>query len=98
MDTSGINVSYIAKLAKIDLTAKETERFSADLNQVLAHVAQLETYDTTGIPPMSHPLAVFDAVRRDIPGQSLTNEEALLNAPAAKEAQFLVPKVVESAH
>ncbi|MBR1998065.1 MAG: Asp-tRNA(Asn)/Glu-tRNA(Gln) amidotransferase subunit GatC [Akkermansia sp.] len=98
MDTPQIDVAYIAKLAKLDLTAEETERFSADLNRILGYVAQLGEWDTTGVAPMYHPLPVFDAVRTDTAGQSLSNEAALANAPAEEDGQFRVPKVVESAH
>ncbi len=98
MQQPHIDVAYIAALAKLDLTAEETERFSTDLNQVLGYVAQLEQWDTTNVAPMYHPLPVFDAVREDTPGVSLTNEAAVANAPAAEDGLFRVPKVVESAH
>lgn len=93
-----IDVAYIAKLAKLELTEEETNRFSEDLNQVLAYVEQLSQWDTSGVEPMYHPLPVYDALREDTPGNSLSNEAALANAPAQEEGQFRVPKVVESAH
>ena len=93
-----IDVAYIARLAKLELTEEETTRFSEDLNQVLAYVAQLDQWDTTGVEPMYHPRPVFDALREDTPGTSLSNEAALSNAPAQEDGQFRVPKVVESAH
>lgn len=96
--TNLIDVAYIARLAKLELTEAETDKFSEDLNQVLAYVAQLEQWDTTNVEPMYHPLPVFDALREDIPGSSLSNEAALANAPAHEDGQFRVPKVVESAH
>ena len=96
--TPRIDVAYIAKLAKLELTEEETSRFSEDLNQVLAYVEQLNQWDTTGVEPMYHPLPVFDALRDDTPGNSLSNEAALSNAPAQEDGQFRVPKVVESAH
>ncbi len=98
MEQAQIDVAYIAKLAKLELTQEETERFSQDLNQVLAYVAQLEKWDTTEVEPMYHPLPTFDALRADTPGTSLSNEAALLNAPQQEDGQFRVPKVVESAH
>ena len=96
--TNLIDVAYIARLAKLELTEAETDKFSEDLNQVLAYVAQLEQWNTTNVEPMYHPLPVFDALREDIPGSSLSNEAALANAPAQEDGQFRVPKVVESAH
>ncbi len=93
-----IDVSYIARLAKLDLTPDETARFSEDLNQILAYVAQLEQWDTSGVEPMYNPLPTPDALRADVPGESLSNDAATANAPAALDGQFRVPKVVESAH
>ena len=98
MNTPGINVAYIARLAELELTPEETERFSRDLNHVLAHVAELDKWDTVNVQPMYHPLPVFDAVRSDEPAPSLPREAALANAPQQQEGMFRVPKVVESAH
>ena len=93
-----LDVAYIAELSKLDLSPEETERFSQDLNQILEHVRKLDAWDTEGVEPMYHPLPAFDALRADVPGESLPNAAALANAPAAQEGQFRVPKVVESAH
>ena len=98
MQKPTIDVAYIARLAKLELTPEETERFTADLNQVLEHVTQLSAWDVEGIEPMYHPLPTDDATRADIPGESLSNEAALANAPASEDGQFRVPKVVGSAH
>ena len=98
MDAPQIDVAYIAKLAKIELSPEETERFSEDLNRILGYVAQLGEWNTDGVAPMYHPLPAFDAVRADVPGCSLSNEAALSNAPAEEDGQFRVPKVVESSH
>lgn len=98
MQSPGIDVAYIAGLAKLDLSADEQERFTRDLSQVLEYVAQLEQWDTSGVEPMYHPLPVFDALRTDAPEAGLAQEAALANAPAQEDGQFRVPKVVESAH
>ncbi len=98
MEQPRIDVSYIARLAKLDLTADETARFTDDLDQILAYVAQLESWDTTGVAPMYNPLPTPDALRSDVPAESLSNDDAIANAPAALDGQFRVPKVVESAH
>lgn len=98
MEQAHIDVAYIAKLAKLELTEEETSSFSQDLNNVLAYVAQLEQWDTSNVEPMYHPLPTFDALRADTPGCSLSNEAALSNAPQQEDGQFRVPKVVESAH
>lgn len=98
MESPRIDVAYIAKLAKLELSEEETALLTDDLNQILGYIAQLEKWDTESVEPMYHPLPTYDAVRADIPGESLSNEAAIANAPAAEDGQFRVPKVVESAH
>lgn len=83
MSTPQIDVAYIAKLARIDLTEEETALFSKDLDKILAYITKLESYDVTGIAPMNHPLPAMDVMREDIPETGFTQEEALSNAPPA---------------
>ena len=97
MSTPQIDVAYIAKLARIDLTEEETALFSKDLDKVLAYITKLESYDVTGIAPMNHPLPAMDVMREDIPETGFTQEEALSNAHQQTQGQFRTPKVVESA-
>lgn len=97
MSTPQIDVAYIAKLARIDLTEEETAIFTKDLDKVLAYITKLESYDVTGIAPMNHPLPTMDVMRQDTPKQGLSQEQALSNAPQQTQGQFRTPKVVESA-
>ncbi len=97
MSTPTIDVAYIAKLAQLDLTAEETERFTGDLDKVLTYVSTLESYDVTGIAPMNHPLPTMDVLRKDEPAPGLSQDAALSNAPRQAQGQFYTPKVVESA-
>ena len=50
MSTPQIDVAYIAKLARIDLTEEETALFSKDLDKVLAYITKLESYDVPHEP------------------------------------------------
>lgn len=45
-------VMYIAQLARLDLTPEEVERFTPQLNRVLAHAAELAEVDVGGVPPV----------------------------------------------
>lgn len=98
MNTPQIDVAYIAKLARIDLTEEEAALFSQDLDKVLAYITKLESCDVMGIiGPMNHPLPAMDVMRKDVPEPGLSQEEALSNAPQQSQGQFRTPKVVESA-
>ncbi len=45
-------VMYIARLARLDLTPEEVERFTPQLNRVLAHAAELAEVDVGGVVPV----------------------------------------------
>lgn len=91
-----MDVIKVANLARLEITDEEAERFQGQLDQVLAHVEQLEDVDVTGIEPTAHATPVFDVIREDMArDQSFTAEEALRNAPERSQDQFKVVKVIE---
>jgi aspartyl-tRNA(Asn)/glutamyl-tRNA(Gln) amidotransferase subunit C len=46
------DVLYIARLARLELTPEEVDRFTPQLNRVLAHAAELAEVDVGGVPPV----------------------------------------------
>ena len=55
---------------------------------------KLNTLDTTAAGPTSHVLQLKNVLRDDEAGTSLSQEEALRNAPASDRGHFTVPKVI----
>ncbi len=95
MSSPDLNVEYVAKLARLDLSAEEVERFQGQLGKILEYIAKLGDLDVSGIEETAHANPVFDVMREDVARPSLDVEEALLNAPARVRDEFLVTKVVE---
>jgi aspartyl-tRNA(Asn)/glutamyl-tRNA(Gln) amidotransferase subunit C len=89
------DVHYVAHLARIALTPAEEEKFGAQLSQVLGYIEKLNQLDVSRIEPTAHAVPLVNVVRPDEVRPSLTNEEALRNAPAKANGLFLVPKIVE---
>lgn len=88
-------VERIARLAHLDLTSEEQERFTRQLGQILDYAARLQDVDTTDVPAAWLPGAAADALRPDVAGESLSNTAALRNAPApGPTGLFRVPKVI----
>jgi aspartyl-tRNA(Asn)/glutamyl-tRNA(Gln) amidotransferase subunit C len=58
-------------------------------------VEQLQELDTSDVPPMAHVLELGPVAREDDVHQRITREDALRGAPAADDAFFRVPKVIE---
>jgi len=93
--TSNLDVAYVARLARINLTEAEAKTFQKQLDDVLKYVEKLRQADVTGVEAAAHALPVFNVFREDAPGECLTAEQALSNAPRKANGLFIVPKVVE---
>ncbi len=88
-------VEYVARLARLEITDKETEKFTAQLNDILGYIDKLNELDTKGVEPMSHAIAVTNAFREDKVLESLGTQNVLANAPDARGEFFRVPKVID---
>ena len=91
----GMDVSYVAHLARINLTDEETVLFQGQLDQVLHYVEQLDELDVSGVEPTAHAIPVYNVLRKDEVGQSLAHEDVIANAPAASQEHFSVPKIID---
>ena len=95
MKLSTKEVEYVALLARLEVTDKETEKFTAQLNDILGYIDKLNEIDTTGVEPMTHAIAVTNAFREDKIVDSIGTEKSLANAPDARGEFFRVPKVID---
>ena len=91
--TSDLDVAYVARLARINLTADEAKTFQRQLDDVLKYVEKLREVDVTGVDATPNALPVV--FREDAPREWFTSEQALSNAPGQANGLFVVPKVVE---
>lgn len=88
-------VEHVALLGRLKLTEEERARFTTQLNSILEYFEQLQQIDTTGVPPMSHAVAITNVFREDEPQPALTPDEALQDAPDRDNDYFRVPRVIE---
>lgn len=93
--TSDLDVAYVARLARINLTEAEAEVFQKQLDNVLRYVEKLRQADVTHVEPAAHVLPIFNVFREDAPRDWFTAEQALSNAPRKANGLIIVPKVVE---
>ncbi len=97
MSHSQIDVSYVAKLARLELTDAEVAVFQPQIEAILGYAESLSRLDLTGLDSSAHATPVFGRMRDDSPGESLTSEAMLQNAPDQAQGQIRVPKVVTDA-
>lgn len=87
------DVEHIAKLAELDFSEGELEKFTVQLDRILDHVARISEVDTEKIPPTSHVIEIKNVFRDDIAKKSIPREDALKNAPKVADGGFKVPKI-----
>ena len=98
MPITKTDVEKIAELARLELTAEETESFTEQLSSILSYIDKLNELDTTDVPPMSHSTTAGGdteyARRDDYSRPGLGQQLATENAPDAEAGYFKVPKVI----
>ena len=90
-----LDVAYVAKLARINLTEAETQLFQKQLGSVLEYVEKLRGVDVSQVEASAHAVPMFDVFREDEPRDWFTAKEALSNAPRQANNLFIVTKVIE---
>jgi aspartyl-tRNA(Asn)/glutamyl-tRNA(Gln) amidotransferase subunit C len=93
------DIARIANLARLELSAAESERMLTQVNGFFDIVEKMRAVDTAGIQPLSHPVAAFQDValrlREDVVSEPNQREANQRSAPAVERGLFLVPKVIE---
>ncbi|MDB6016054.1 MAG: glutamyl-tRNA amidotransferase [Pedosphaera sp.] len=95
MAATDIDVKYVAHLARITLSPAEEQKIGAQLGNILGYIEKLRELDVSQVEPTAHAVPLINVMRPDEVRPSLSNEEALRNAPAKANGLFLVPKIVE---
>jgi len=90
-------VAHVATLARLSLTDDELDTFTGQLAKVLGHAEDVERLDLADVPPTSHPYPLTNVLRPDVPGPTLSADDALQGAPSAEEGLFRVPPILGEA-
>lgn len=94
------DVKRLAKLAQLELTDDQANATLDKLNGIFSLVEQMKAVDTTGVEPLSHPIAAFQAdlalrLREDAVTEPNRRDDYQQVAPATQDGLYLVPKVIE---
>ena len=89
------DIKRLAELAKLTLTPEETQQFQKQLTAILEFVEKLNEVDTKNVEPTSQVTGQTNVFRDDLVEPSLTQEEALSNAPRTYNGFFMVDAVLE---
>jgi aspartyl-tRNA(Asn)/glutamyl-tRNA(Gln) amidotransferase subunit C len=91
------DINYIADLARLQLTAAEKRRLGPQLRSILSYVEKISELKTDNVPPTFQMTGLKDVVRKDKVSskRSLSQGEALSNAPDKKDGFFKVKRILE---
>ena len=86
----------LAALANLDLDSTELDLFSRQLGEILAHAAEVQQADTTGVPATASVVTRQPSDRSDEIRPSIDRADVLAGAPdPARHAGFFrVPRVI----
>ena len=87
-------VAHLANLARIALTPDEIEKLTGELGAIVNSVAKVSEVATPDVPATSHPIPMSNVFRDDVPGQTLTTEQALAGAPEHDGSRFKVSAIL----
>ena len=93
--SSTFDVDYVSKLANLPLSVEERALFEKQLKDVLTYISKLNEIDTDSIEPIGHITNLQNVLREDKPAPSLSQDDAIKNAPKTYNGFFEVDAIFE---
>lgn len=93
-EKTAIDIDHVADLARIELSEEEKTMYLSQLGKVLDYFARLEELDVSDVEPSAHAAPVYNVWRQDEPGSTMNTADVVMNAPAKRGEQVLMPRVV----
>jgi len=87
-------VRHLGVLARIQLSDGEVERLTGQLDAIVDNIAKVSEVATPDVPATSHPIALENVFRSDVPGDLLTRAQVLQNAPDSADGRFRVTAIL----
>lgn len=84
-------MAKIAKLSQLTLTDDELAETTDRLDDMLAHFADIDNLDLSGIEPMIQPFPMVNVMRPDVAAPTLDRDTVMAEAPKHEDGQFWVP-------
>jgi aspartyl-tRNA(Asn)/glutamyl-tRNA(Gln) amidotransferase subunit C len=94
MSTDRLDIRYVAKLARLDLTEAEVETYGEQLSDFLTHVDALRELETSDVPATAQVIASRNVGRDDVVTPCLAQEDVLAGAPQAYGPFIRVPRII----
>ena len=91
---SSSDVRKVAHLARLELPEDQIETYTAQLEEILSYVDQLQEIDTKNVAQTTRAVEVVNATREDLVEVNCSREDILNQAPHREGEFFRVPKIL----
>ncbi|GAA0874120.1 Asp-tRNA(Asn)/Glu-tRNA(Gln) amidotransferase subunit GatC [Wandonia haliotis] len=88
-------IDHIAHLARLEFEGNEKESIKTDLRNIIDFMSKLNEVPTNNVEPLIFMTDELSDLREDVAIQSISQEEALKNAPKKDSDYFRIPKVLD---
>jgi aspartyl-tRNA(Asn)/glutamyl-tRNA(Gln) amidotransferase subunit C len=87
-------VDHIAHLARLEFEGEKKPQIKADMERILDFIDKLQELDTDNVEPLIFMSDEVNVLREDVAKETLTQDQALSNAPKKDSDYFRIPKVL----
>ena len=87
-------VDHIAHLARLEYEGESKKAIMDDMNRIINFMEKLQAVETDNVEPLIFMTNEINHLRADEPQVTVTQKEALKNAPKADSDYFRIPKVL----
>jgi aspartyl-tRNA(Asn)/glutamyl-tRNA(Gln) amidotransferase subunit C len=88
-------IGHLSHLARLEFDTNAGQEMIHDLNRILGFVEKLEEVNTEGVEPLIYMTEETNILRNDEVIQTITQDEALKNAPRKDSDYFRVPRFID---
>lgn len=88
-------IDHIAHLARLEFAGDEKVAIKKDLEHIIDFMSKLNEIPTENVEPLIFMTDELSSLREDNPIETITQKEALKNAPKKDSDYFRIPKVLD---
>jgi aspartyl-tRNA(Asn)/glutamyl-tRNA(Gln) amidotransferase subunit C len=88
-------IDSLSKLAKINLSVKEVERYAKDISSIVGYMDEIKKLNVDDIPETSRVSDDGNILRDDLVTESLSQSQVLKNSKNTHNGFFLVPQILK---
>ena len=88
-------VDHIAHLARLEFEGDKKQAILKDMENIISFMDKLSEVDTENVEPLIFMNDEYNKLREDVAKVTVTQVEALKNAPKKDSDYFRIPKVLD---